>query len=257
MGADVGLAHRAEGAVAHVQRHLGPVKAFGRQLRAHLRGEVQPGGGRGHAPGLVRSSVGGLVALAVGLVVLSLQVRRQRHVADVIQYLRQLPPPLQAQTAAAIVPASQQHHTQVRVELRRLAHLHALGRAHQAFGFGAKPTFLPVCPVRPVRPAFTLPHLKQGQRSQEQHLHPAPGVPSAKDPRREHAGVVGHQQAALGEFFCQNLRQVGKVHVLGLGLPLCPTLGLGVAVQHQKARGRALGAGPTGDALRRQLVHIA
>jgi hypothetical protein len=118
--------------------------------------------------------------------------------------------------AAAVLAALEQHHAQGRVEFRGLALFHALGRAHQALGLGAKPAFL----------AWAGCHVEQRQGRQEQQLHPPAGVPAAEHARREHPGIVCDQQRSPWIPPGQDLGQVREAQVFGRAF--------GAAVDHQQ-----------------------
>ena len=75
-------AHRLERAKPHVQRDRRALDAARLELVEQPRGEMQAGRGRRHRSGLV--CIHRLVPFAIGQVVVSLDVRRKRHVTDAL-----------------------------------------------------------------------------------------------------------------------------------------------------------------------------
>ncbi|MCY1430563.1 hypothetical protein D9M71_465130 [compost metagenome] len=80
--------HWLEGTSPHVQGDEGGFHAFGGDLGQQLFIEVQAGGWRGH--GASALGVHRLVALAVGALIRTVDVRRQRHMADAIEQWQHL-----------------------------------------------------------------------------------------------------------------------------------------------------------------------
>ena len=85
MVGDFLLLHGPEGAQAHMEGHIGQGDSHGLDLLQQLLGEMEPGGGgrrRSHLTGVHR-----LIALRV--LKLRLDVRRQRHLAKLLQQLQE------------------------------------------------------------------------------------------------------------------------------------------------------------------------
>ena len=169
------------------------------------------GGGRTHLPG-----VDGLIPLRV--VKLGLNVRRQRHLAQLLQLF---------QENALIVEADQpvtalQHLGDLGGELA-LAEGHLRTRTHLTAG-----------------PHQALPGLV-APVDEQQHLHRAPaGLPMADKPGGQHPGVVEHQAV----FRSQQSGQIEKVHMLRFA---------GMLVQHQQPGGVPLFQRSLSDQLLRQV----
>ncbi|MNQ28242.1 hypothetical protein D3C85_415150 [compost metagenome] len=200
-------AHRLEGSGADVQGDEGGIHTLGADRRQQRVVEVQPGGRCSHRAGLGLVGIDGLVALAVGVLVGAVDVRRQRHVADALE--------------------QRQHRLgKAQLEQRSVAH-HHLGRAatvdedlHARLGrlAGAHVGQHPMAVEHPL----------------DEDLQLAAGGLVAEQARRNHPGVVEHHQVAGA----QVLQQIGKVAVAQLAAR---------AIQYQQATGAPLGQRMTGD----------
>ena len=82
--ADAVDAERSECAEADVERDASDLDAFGSEGCEHLRREVQAGGGRGYGAALVGED--GLIAVAIGVGVVAMDVGRQWDVADAVEH---------------------------------------------------------------------------------------------------------------------------------------------------------------------------
>ena len=211
---DVLLLHRAEGAQAHMEGHIGQTHPHVLHLLQKLLGEVEAGGGGGggaHLPG-----VDGLVPLRV--VELGLDIGRQGHFAQLLQLL---------QKDALIVKADQ--------PVAPLQHLSDLG-GELALAEGYLGTGLHLA----AGPHQALPGLV-APVDEQQHLHgTAAGLPVADEPGGQHPGVIEHQAVPRS----QHGGQIVKMHVFGLA---------GLFVQHQQPGGVPLLQRGLSDELLRQV----
>src|SRR6267378_1619913 len=73
-------AHRLKSAVAHVERDCSDLYAARRESGQEIGGEVQSRGRGGD--GAARARKDRLIAIAIGLAVIALDVRRQRHMTN-------------------------------------------------------------------------------------------------------------------------------------------------------------------------------
>ena len=199
--ADVLAAHGAEGAVAHIERHLGPLEAAPAQGLAQLVGKVQARRGRGHGTGLLLAGVDGLVTAEIFFGVGTLDVGRQGDVPGGGEGVGHVALPAHAHTPVAEGAALEDGHADARAEMQGLAFAHAAPGTDQAVDLGA-PGVLTALDGRGGGP-----HQRQGRQQQEFHL--AAGTAAAQQAGLQHAGVVGHQQGAFG----QAVRQVAE-HVV-------------------------------------------
>ena len=79
-------AHRLEGSGPNVQRDEGHLHAFFTKLRQQGLIKVQAGGWRGNGPRFF--AIDGLIQLAVGVFVRTIDIRRQRHMADSVENIQ-------------------------------------------------------------------------------------------------------------------------------------------------------------------------
>ncbi|CAD5375534.1 hypothetical protein OF001_U10221 [Pseudomonas sp. OF001] len=194
-------AYRLEGASADVQGDEGGVHALFADRGEQTIVEVQAGGGRGHRTGLALVGVDGLVALAVGVLVGAVDVRRQRHVAHALeQHQHRLG---EAQLEQRVV-AGEHLGLAAAVDVDQAARLGRLAGTHMGQ------------------------HAPLVEQALDEDLQATAGGLLAEQPRRDHPGVVEHHQVAG----TQVVQQVGELAVADLAAR---------AVQHQQAAGAALG----------------
>ena len=201
---DLVLLHRAEGAQAHMERHLGDAHPFGPDGVHQLGREVEARRGRGGAAQLL-----GVHRLVLALVLqLFGDVGRQGHFAEGVQ--------LFIEGLGVIAERDQ-----LVAVLHRLVHGGGQGavaegddvaRVHPLAGLGQA---LPLVPF----------HLPQ----QQQFADGAGGLLDAHDPGRKDLGIVHHQQVPRHKIF----REVVEDAVF---------YRIAVAVQHHQP-GRVAGAG--------------
>ena len=161
--------HRLERAGAHMQGDIAELDAALAQFGQDRLVEMQAGGGRRDRTGLAREH--GLVALHVAGVGVPLDVRRQRHLAQLQQQFFQRLRRLETQSEETFVAAQHQ----------RMA---AVGQLDPA-------TFLRLLADPELHGG-----LVRAGDPLDQDLHRAAGVLAPVQPRRQHAGVVEHQQVA-------------------------------------------------------------
>ena len=167
-------AHRLEGPCSDVQRNKRHLNAFFAQLRQQRLVKVQASGGRSH--GARFFAIHGLVQLAVGLFVRTLNVRRQRHMADSVENI---------QYAARVV----ERHFKQRVVACHHGRFNAFIVAKQQLGAG----------FRRFRGANMCQNTFIIQHALDQHLNLAAAGFTAKQAGRDHAGIIKNQQIARVE----------------------------------------------------------
>ena len=174
-------AHRLEGPRADVQRHERHLNAFRAQFFQQRFIKVQTRRWRRDRTRLL--AVDGLVQLAVGLFVRALNIRRQRHVADGVQDIKH---------RALVV----EFHLEQRVVARGHGRFDALVIPQQQLSarlrrFGG---------ANMCQNTFIIEH------TFDQHLDLAAAGLTAKQTRRDHAGIVKDQQIARVEL----VEQIGE-----------------------------------------------
>ncbi|MCY1430792.1 hypothetical protein D9M71_467470 [compost metagenome] len=197
--------HRLEGAGADVQGDERGFHALRADRLEQRLVEVQPGGGCGHRAGAL--GVDRLVALAVVRFVRTIDVGRQRHVADPLQQRQHFLG--EAQLEQRVVAL--QH-------LRLAAALDEDGRARLG--------------------RFARTHVGQHavavQHAFDEDFQLAAGSLLAEQARRDHPGIVEHHQVARAQQF----QHIGELPVRQFAAR---------AVQHQQAAGAAFGERMAGD----------
>ena len=161
--------HRLERTGTHMQRDVTELDPAFAQAGQHGLIEMQPGGRRGDRAGLTREH--GLVALQVAGVGVPVDVRRQRHFTELEQQFLQRLRGFEMQPEKTFV--APQHH--------RMA---AIGQ------------FDPAALFRCLADAELDGGLMRAGDPLDQDLHRAAGALAPVQPRRQHAGVVEHQQIA-------------------------------------------------------------
>ena len=215
---DVLRLHRAEGAQPHMEGDIAQLDPHLLDLPEQFRGEVQAGGGGGG--GAVDLGVDGLIPLIV--LKLLLDVGRQRHLAQLLQYLQEDPLVVEAHQT---VPAG-------------CLRLHRGGEASLAEGHLGPRLQLPARADQALPESVPL-------VGQQQHLTGAsPGEPVADQPGWQDPGVVQHQAVPRP----QQLGQLIKVPVGDLP---------GALVQGQQSGGvPALQRGLSDQLLRKVKIKI-
>ena len=199
-------AHRLEGAGADVQRHERHFHALGAQRRQQRFVEVQAGGRCGDRARLL--AVDRLIQLAVGVLIRASDIRRQRHMAGRVE---------NGEDIAFVVEAQ--------LEQRLVARHHGGGDAlvipQQQLG----------ARLRRFRRAHVRQHAMVVQHALHQHFNLAAADLAAEHARRDHAGIVEHQQVAG----FQLIQQIGEYAVrqrparpVQLQQAACAALGLGI-----------------------------
>ena len=199
---DLVLFHRAEGAQTHMKGDIAQLDAHSLDLLQQLRGEVQSRrGGRRRADHL---RINRLIALLI--LQFSLDIRRKRHPAQLLQNLKKDAFVLKMYQPVAIG--------------QNLLHL----RLKLTFSKGNTGTLAQLF----ARAHKTLPHVASLVH-QQQDLHRAAGRTVADEPGRQHPGVIQHE-AVPG---AQELGQVIEMMVADLtgGLVQCHQPGAVPAVK--------------------------
>ena len=175
--------HRAEGAQAHMQRHVAQLHALGGDLLHQFLGKMQPGGGGSGAADF--PGIDGLIPLAV--LQLLLDIGRQRHFAQPLQHLQEDALIIKADDAVAALRHALHGSLQFPVAEKDL-------RAGLGLSSGAAETFPAALPQIP----------------QQHQLHAAAGGPGADQPGRQHPGIVKDHAVP----FPQIVQQLIKMPVL-------------------------------------------
>ena len=167
-------AYRLEGSCPHVQRDERHLNALFAKLRQHRLVKVQAGGWR--RDGARFFAVYGLIQLAVGVFVRTINVRRQRHMADSVENV---------QHAARVVELNFKQ----RVVARNHGRFNAFIVAEQQ----RRARFRRFRRANMCQNTFIIEH------ALDQHLNLAAAGFTAKQAGRDHAGIIKNQQIARVE----------------------------------------------------------
>ena len=184
--------HWLERAQPHMKCQVGDEHTPGADSLQDIRGEVQPGRGRGNRAALPRKD--GLVTLTIKILILTANVRGQRDMPKKIQSGKEVVHRREAKQTFAEFAVSRDSGLEEwssigRREGHLLAHRHPPRRAGQ-------------------RPPFPFVDLLGEQHFQLSGV--AFSLPHAKQPRRDYTAVVQHQHITSG----QQLRQSVEPRVL-------------------------------------------
>ena len=200
-----GLAHRTERAQAHVQGHGHVVDAAGGQLVQERTGEMQSGGGRRHRTR--RRGIDRLVAHPVALLHAPqpFDIVRQRRRADLFEHVGESAGMLEAEAVAARAEIAEHGRLDLVGERDAAPQARLLGGVHE----GEPESLLRV------------------ERLHQEHRRAPAAVLAPLQARRDHLGIVEHQQVA-------RRKEVAEGRETGMGDGTRP------AIHHHEAGGHAV-----------------